>query len=237
MDSYGGALLLSGTQEAMLEARAYHRTAVEAKVALWGRDDLRTLDSRQLYYSNAAWIGNTDGLVEAAEGMAEVVQIRQEKLGREHGLTLLGMIYLARIKVDLQDFQAAEEIFNFILPVGERNHGKDHMGVLFAGFHKGRMRARQARWTEARDILVDVTERQKVSLQGFGRGHYDRIGGLRVLAEVHYMLGEHEECDAVVEETMLGFDKITTVEHPWAIKLREDHAKWKAQRSVTVPAA
>ncbi|KAK5110685.1 hypothetical protein LTR85_000746 [Meristemomyces frigidus] len=235
MDSLGGALILSGTEGAFAEAQRLHQTTFETRKRLYGAAHLKTLASRELVCTDATWKGSRQEMLDAEIGMTEIVEIRKEKLGREHAYTLLGMLYLARVKIDLDKLKEAEELFDFMLPTAERNHGKNHMAVLFGRFHMGRMRARQGRWAEARDILVDVTERQKVCLQGWGRFHYDRVGALRVLAEVHNALGEHDECDAVVAETLLGFERITTMVHPWAVKLRADLAEWKRQRSQPAP--
>jgi hypothetical protein len=92
------------------------------------------------------------------------------------------------------------------------------------------MRCRQKRWVEARDILIDVTERQKHTLQGWGRDHLDRLGGLLELLKAHDALGELDERDKVAIEALRVFEKVTKVDHPWAIKLQAQTEEWKKQR-------
>lgn len=237
MDSLGGAILLFGTENAVAEARRIHQQTFDTRKRLsnGSGDDLKTMASYERLCSAATWQKDHEILLEAEKGMNQVIDVRKKVLGREHAFTLLAMLTMARIKVELQDFQTADAILSEGLPVAERNHGRDHVGVLFCRFHLGRLRVRQKRWIEARDILVDVTERQKVSLQGMGRWHFDRIGALYELAKAHNALGEHAECDRVVEECHEAFQKSTTREHPRARELQTLHAKWRAERSKPSP--
>jgi hypothetical protein len=237
MDSLGGAILLFGTENAVAEARRIHQETFDTRKRLsnGSGDDLKTMSSYERLCSAATWQNDHEILLEAEKGMNQVFDVRKRVLGREHAFTLMAMLTIARIKVELQDFQTADAILSEGLPVAERNHGRDHMGVLFGRFHLGRLRVRQERWIEARDILVDVTERQKVSLQGMGRWHFDRISALYELARAHNALGEHAECDRVVEECHAAFQKATTQEHPRARELQTLHEKWRAERSKPAP--
>lgn len=75
---------------------------------------------------------------------------------------------------------------------------------------------------------------QAVSLQGYGKFHYDRIGTLLELAGAHHELGEYDPCDQVVNETLLVFRTVMrkrgTRRHPWEEKLCADWELWKEQR-------
>lgn len=190
------------------------------------------MSSREFLYSAATWDGTQEDLLEADKGLAEVIEIRKKKLGREHAFTLLATLNQARVKVVLEQFKAADELFSECLPIAERNHGPNHMAILFARFCLGRLRCREKRWKEARDILVDVTERQKTALQGWGRDHLDRLGGLLELVKAHDALGEHDERDEVTEEALRIFRTTTTtgMNHPWARRLRANSDEWKRKR-------
>ncbi|KAK4899558.1 hypothetical protein LTR27_003291 [Elasticomyces elasticus] len=232
MDILAGAILLTGTPGAVVTAQNLHLATLEVRERLLGADHPKTLDSRQFYYSSAFWKGDQDEHRVAETGMTEIVEIRKKKLGHEHPLTLLAILYLARSKVELQDFDSADALINAGLPIAERDLGKDHVAVLFCRYHIGRIRVKQKRWAEARNILIAVTEKQKTTLQGWGRYHYDRIGGLLELAKAHHELGEYFECDEAVAEAVRGFDRITTKQHPWHKKLLADHKQWKQQRGL-----
>jgi tetratricopeptide (TPR) repeat protein len=197
LNIYAMAILLTGRQGAVEQAKGLHRRTWKTRERMLGAEHVDTLSSRQQFYATSFWDGNQAGHIEAEKGIEEIVGVLKEKLGQEHPLTLLSMLYLARVKVELQDFDGAQELFDYGLPIAERNFDEDHMAVLFCRYHIGRMRVRQKRWKEARDELVDVSARQSMALQGWGRFHYDRIGSLLELARAHHELGEHNECDAV----------------------------------------
>ena len=230
MDALGNATRLFATDEALKKSKDLHVKTVKIRTRRLGADDLKTVTSREFLYSAATWNGTQEELLEADKGLAEVIEIRKKKLGREHGFTLLATLNQARVKVVLEQFEAADHLFSECLPIAERNHGPNHMAILFAKFCLGRMRCRESRWEEARDILVDVTERQKTALQGWGRDHPDRLGGLLELVKAHDALGEHDERDDVASEALRIFETVTTVEHPWARKLRANSNEWKRQK-------
>ena len=231
MDSLGNAIRLTATDEALAKARRLHQETVRIRTRLYGRDDLKTLTSREFLYSAATWREDRQDLLDAEKGMDEVIEIRKVKLGREHAWTLLATLNQARVKVCLEKFDEADELFNECLPIAERNHGKEHMAILFARFCQGRMRCRQRRWADARNILIDVTERQKHNLQGWGRDHPDRLGGLLELLKAHDALGELDERDEVATEARRIFGNVARVGHPWAVKLQAQTEAWKKQRS------
>jgi hypothetical protein len=230
LNIYAVAILLTGKPGAVEQAKGLHRRTWKTRERRLGAEHVNTLSSRQLFYADSFWGGNQIEHREAEHGLKEIVSLLKEKLGQEHPLTLLSMLYLARVKVELQDFDDAQELFNYGLPIAKRNLGEDHLAVLFCRYHLARMRVKQRRWREARDELADISARQSLALQGWGRFHYDRIGSLLELARAHHELGEYDECDAVVREAFEGFERITSSVHPWAEQLRSDWEGWKRQR-------
>lgn len=230
LNVFAKAILLTGTPGAVTRAREYYQQTWRTRERLLGAEHVSTLDSRQLFYATSFWDGKPEGHMEAKKGMEEIVELLIRIRGREHPLTLLAMLYLARIKVELHDFEGAQELFDYGLPIAIRELNEDHMAVLFCRYHVGRMRVRQERWSEARDVLVDVSQRQSVALQGWGRFHYDRIGSLLELARAHHELGEDDMCDAVVHEAFEGFKRITASVHPWEKRLRDQWEDWKKHR-------
>jgi tetratricopeptide (TPR) repeat protein len=231
LDIYAMAILLTGRPGAVERAKSLNRRTWKTRERLLGAEHVDTLASRQSFHATSFWDGNQVKHREAEEGMEEVARLFSKRLGREHPFTLLSMLYLARVKVELQDFDGAQQLFDQGLPIAERNLAEDHIAVLFCRYHIGRMRVRQGRWREARDELVDVSARQSIALQGWGRFHHDRIGTLIELARAHHELGEYDECDAVVEEAFEGFARNTGPVHPWAERLRADWEGWKRQRN------
>ena len=170
MDSLGEAILLFDTENAIAEARRIHQETFDTRKGLrnGSGNELKIMAFCERLCSAATWQKDHEILLEAEKGMNQVINVRKKILGREHAFIFLAALTMARIKVKLQDFETADAILSEGVPVAERNYGRDHVGVLFCRYHLGRLRARQERWIEARDILIDVTERQKVTYQGMG---------------------------------------------------------------------
>ncbi|KAK4610732.1 hypothetical protein CLAFUR4_14082 [Fulvia fulva] len=229
------SIILTGTPNAVSKAQQLHRETWSVRERLLGPEDIKTLESRQYYYTTTFWMGDQEEHKKAADGLREIIDIRRRRQGREHPLTLQAMLYLARILIEIGEFEEAQTVFDQGLPVGKRDYGENHIAVLFCRYLYARLKARQGFWREARNILIDVTERQRTALQGWGRYHYDRIGALLELARAHHELGEHEECDQAVEEAIRGFERITTNVHPWHEKLMADWEGWKRTRSSFAP--
>ncbi|KAM0721367.1 hypothetical protein Q7P37_002291 [Cladosporium fusiforme] len=230
LNIHAKAILLTGRSGAVQEAKEIYKRTWEIRERRLTAEHIDTLESRQLYYATSFWEGSKESHLEAEKGLEEIVQLLKRIRGCEHPLTLLAMLYLARVKVELQDFAGAQELFDYGLPIATRDLREEHMAVLFCRYHIGRMLVRQGRWLEARDILLDVSEKQCGALQGWGRFHYDRIGTLLELARAHQELGEYQLCDGVVEEAFEGFKQITQKLHPWEKRLRDQWEEWKRQR-------
>ena len=237
MDGIGMTIMLSGTPAAIREARRIHKQTWDTRRRTLGHTNLKTTESGEKFYVAAWWWhADKDDLVESVKGLTEIKRIREENLGPENPYTLLAKLSLARILTKLEEYEEADKMLKEGLTVAERTLGPNHVGVLYGRYHLGHMRVAQARYTEARDILVDVTARQRQSLQGWGRFHYDRISALLELAKAHQELGEYDECDEAVAEVIRGFAKFTTKEHPWLERLLKDWEEWKSQRPpLTLP--
>lgn len=236
LNVHAKAELLTGTPGVVKDARDLYHQTWQARRQSLGPEHVNTLESRQLYYATSFWDGSQERHIEAKEGMDEIVNLLIRIRGREHPLTLLAMLYLARVQVELQDYEGAQAVFDYGLPVATRNFHEYHMAVLFCRYHIGRMRVRQARWLEARDILVDVARKQCLGLQGWGRDHYDRIGSLIELARAHHELGENDLCGEVVREALQSFSRIADPGHPREMRLRDQWESWKRQRQQLVEA-
>jgi tetratricopeptide (TPR) repeat protein len=219
--------------EDIQRARDLHQTAIDGMRRVHGSDRLRTLIACENLCCVAVLAGQTDQLLEAHEMMNSVLNIRKTKLGKEHGYTLHAMVNLALVKKGLGDLSGAEELILTGLPIAERNLGANHIAYLWGRHNLGLVWIQQERWDEAESLFFDVTERQKVLLQGRGRYHPDRVIGLVQLAAVYNALGKHKQRDAAAEEAMRMMDVICTEEHRVAKKLKADMEMWKRQRMTT----
>jgi tetratricopeptide (TPR) repeat protein len=230
IDYLGRTVLMFYSEDDIKRARELHLTAVEGMRKVHGRDHLRTLIACENLCTTAVRSGDQAQLHEAHEMMIEVFETRRKKLGREHGYTLLAQVNLANIKAALGKLEEADNLIQLSLPIAERNLGPDHHACLWGRCQLGKIWVQQKRWVEAVGLLVDVTGRQHSLLQGRGRYHPDRLSGLADLAAAYNALGKFEECDKVVSEVLDGFNRITTSEHPFARKVKEDWEKWVEER-------
>jgi hypothetical protein len=92
MDGLGQTMLKLYSVEDMTESQILHRQAVDGMNALLGKSHLRALIARENLRQVAVQTGDEPQLREAHESMLEILEIRKEKLGKEHAYTLLAMV-------------------------------------------------------------------------------------------------------------------------------------------------
>ncbi|RMZ68170.1 tetratricopeptide repeat domain-containing [Pyrenophora seminiperda CCB06] len=230
IDWLGQSLLMFHTMEHVTRARQLFITASEGMEKLHGEEHTRTLEAREHLCSSAVRTGDRQHLEEAHAMMIDILEIRKRKLGKEHAYTLLAMVNLALVKCEMGMIMEAEALIQHGLPIAARNLGIGHIAYLWGRYHLGRIWVLQERYEEAETYLLDVTERQRHTLQGRGEVHPDRIGGLIELATVYHALGKYDECERVADEALSALARISTVEHPAAKKLKANRAIWREQR-------
>ncbi|KAJ6202096.1 tetratricopeptide repeat domain-containing protein, partial [Bipolaris maydis] len=231
IDWLGQTLLMFYTKEHVTRARQLFVTASEGMEKLHGDEHTRTLEAREHLCSSAIRTGDKNHLDEAHAMMIKILEIRKEKLGKEHAYTLLAMVNLALVKCAMGMLHEAEALLQYGLPIAARNLGEGHIAYLWGRYHLGRVWVLQERWAEAVTYLLDVTERQRYTLQGRGEFHPDRIGGLIELSTAYNALGKVEECERVTEEALAALAKISTTEHPEAKRLKENRDIWRQRRA------
>ncbi|KAF2477702.1 uncharacterized protein BDR25DRAFT_275038 [Lindgomyces ingoldianus] len=207
-------------REHLEQAHTLHSKAIKGMEKAHGRDHPRTLIAKENLVRVFIFLGGE--LHQAADALiAEVIEKRREKLGKEHPYTLLAMANAAIVKRSLGKLDEAEELMMAGLPIAERNLGEDHIGTLF-GYHTlGSIRIEQRRYREAEEILVDVTERQKHMLSHRGAHHPDRLGAMIELAKCYRLQGKITESIRMCDETLAGFEAISTREHPLARDMKK----------------
>lgn len=206
------------------------RAAIDGMTKAYGPCDLRTLQARENLAAVANISHDREYAIEAHAAMTDVYETRKEELGKEHAHTLVAMVNFAIVKIELGDFEDAENLILEALPIAERNYSADHAGILWGRYVLGTIYARQKRWVEAEQVLTDVTDRQ-CDLQGRGKYHGDRLRALVELAAVFNAMGKIQECEKTVDEVLEGFKKIGGKDHPLPVKLNDDRALWRKARS------
>jgi hypothetical protein len=227
IDYLGRTVCMFYTKESIMRARELHQQAVDGMRIVHGRHHLRTLEACENLCSTAIKSGDQAQLNEAKVMMEEVLEVRKEKYGKEHGFTLLSMVNLSSVRSGLDDLKGAEELLQSALEIGERDLGRDHQACLWGRYLLGKIWVKKKEWAKVEPYIVDVTHRQMRMLQGRGRYHPDRLGGLVDLVTVYHALGKAEDRDRVAYEALEGFKEINGSEHPVAKGLRADMEKWK----------
>ncbi|KAH8722357.1 hypothetical protein GQ44DRAFT_807903 [Phaeosphaeriaceae sp. PMI808] len=175
------------------KGRVLIRRAIDGMTKAFGPRDSRTMQVRENFVPLANISHNQEDITEAYEAIKEIYETRKEELGKVHSHTLMAMVNFAIVRIEMSDFHGAEELILATLPIGQRNYGPGHVGVLWGRYVLGRIYSGQERWSEAEQILTDVTTRQYDLLQGRGRDHGDRLRALTELAAVLNALGKVNE--------------------------------------------
>jgi tetratricopeptide (TPR) repeat protein len=114
-------------------------------------------------------------LPEALRMSEEVREIRSKILGREHPLTLMSGLTVAKIKTAMNQFDEAENLFLEGLPCAERNLGATHLGTLTGRSWHAHLYWRQGKYAEAKTIWEDVIKTQNFHESDRADGeHFDR---------------------------------------------------------------
>jgi tetratricopeptide (TPR) repeat protein len=169
-----------------------HLEALKGMKTKLGPTDERTLAAKENIAMAYREIGGAY-LDEAHALMEEVLEERTKLLGREQPFTLIAMSNLAYVKHTMGDHEEAERIIRKGLPVGERNLGETHHGVLAAKLRLAIILTAQKRYEEAKAIFKFVLDRDKyadsVRTDGAIKGYH----GSWIFAFYQYVLfWEHQ---------------------------------------------
>ncbi|KAL8687995.1 MAG: hypothetical protein Q9218_005981 [Villophora microphyllina] len=157
--------------------------------------------------------------------MAEVVKVRQSKLGKEHPWTLYGILNLARTKSALGDHIEAERLLLETLPIAQRNLGENHFGTLAGTTHLAQVLARQGRFEEAEKMFNEVIQRHRYASSARDDGeHPDRIGAMWFLINCYQSHGKIDDAIHIGNELVEAISTIggegLGLLHPFAKRLQ-----------------
>ena len=147
----------------------------------------------------------------AEELEAFVVKQREDKLGREHPLTLWAYCNFARIKAGLGALEEGEAMIRMRLPIAERNLGAAHIGTLFAKAYLGHILILENRLPEAQDMLEKVIhEHEKIR-----RDHPDKLVALAFLMQCYQRQGKLAEAQPMQTKVIEGARRLFGEGSPW----------------------
>jgi hypothetical protein len=221
------------TEKSIQRGREFNQQAVEGMRIVHGRDHLRTQVACENLCMTAVRTGDPKHLEEAKVMMEEVLKVRKEKLGKEHGFTLVAIVNLSCVESALGNLYSAEKLLLSALDVGERGLGRDHQACLWGRYLLGKLWLKRGQHERVVPCMVDVTTRQSRMLQGRSEHHPDHLGGLVDLATAYHTLGKPEDRDRVALEALEaleGFEQINGSQHPIAKQVRTNMERWKQEQ-------
>ncbi|KAM7208047.1 hypothetical protein V8F20_001593 [Naviculisporaceae sp. PSN 640] len=200
------------------KATEYHRIAWEGMKKRLGEHHLETLTSLEDYAMSFLRYEEAEPpdpertkqrLLESHDHMELVLTQRRKQLGKEQPYTLLATLYLARVKSALGQHDVAERMMREGIPIGERNLGEDHTGVLSAKAHYARVLIQLGRYEEAEERLSVLAQKPQYRKTSDEDGdHPDRIAAMWFLVECLEKQGKFEQARGVCEEIVVALREI-----------------------------
>ncbi len=158
------------------------------------------------YDRNRYGASHDDDLLTARKLQEDVLSQREEKLGKEHPLSLWAACNLARLKGASGQLQDAEKMIRQRLPIAERVL-KDpaHMGVLFGRTYLAQILMLAGNLVEAEEILLSVDEKHISRKHGKDKIlHPDHLVTAAFLLDCYRRQEKYEKADELEEMVLQG---------------------------------
>lgn len=194
------------------EAVEHQEAAVTGLKRLLGEADLKTLLaiealSRTYQRLGVKYLESNPELshyyLETADrNMTFVVEERTKQLGSKQPYTWLAKVHLGAIKGAMGELDEGERLIASLIPMAVDHLGADHLGVMAGKNELARILIKQKRFSEAEDILLDISKPEKYQKTATATGdHPDRCDALWTLIECYYQQSKIDEglqtCDEV----------------------------------------
>ena len=136
------------------------------------------------------------GRMKIAEKMiGNVLEARKKTLGEEHAYTLWSVNEFSKILCDRGRSEEAKIMLEGIIPVVMRTLGRDHVGMMMTRSNLARAYAISKRWSDAADILRDISKAIKAD-------HPDWVNTMCSYIHVRIEMGLLEETEADSKELL-----------------------------------
>ena len=141
----------------------------------------------------------------------EVLQVREQALGKEHPDTLTSMNNLALVLDSQGKFSEAEEIHQQTLQLSEKALGKEHPDTLTSMNNLASVLHSQGKFSEAEEIHRQTLQlREKV----LGKEHPGTLASMNNLASVLRSQGKFSEAEEIYRQELQLCEKVLGKEHP-----------------------
>ncbi|OTA88364.1 hypothetical protein M434DRAFT_80401 [Hypoxylon sp. CO27-5] len=219
MDNLGNTVCKFWRREHFEKALQLHSEAAEGMAKVHGADHEHTLIAKENLCRVSVLLGGRH-LESIPAVMAEVLNTRRAKLGKEHPYTLLSSANMAIVLSATGQLDEAHELVCEALPAADRLLGRDHIGTLFGRYTLACILVQRGRYVEAEELLIYIADCQKRMASNRGDYHPDRLATLIELARCSFLLGKVRRAIDICDEAILGFDSISAEPHPLADGLR-----------------
>lgn len=170
-------------------------------------------------------------LEQAHDLVAEVLRVRQQKLGKEHPYTLWAVANFARVKSALGMQDEAEADLLAGLAIADRNLGSQHIGTLFGKLHLGNILIKQERYDEAAEMLEQLAEDYRHSAVAKDGEYPDRSRALDYLSTCYRIQGKWTEAIEACEGAIRGMTVLGGQAHPFMTQLQDKLAELLAHKA------
>ena len=148
-------------------------------------------------------------LGESHERMKFVLEQRRAVLGKDQPYTLLATFHLALVKSAMGQHEEALRIITEIIPIAERNIGKDHSAIIAAKCHYARILVELGRYKEAEERLRGLAQKSQYRKVSDEDGdHPDRLAALWFLVRCFEKQGMTQEALDICEDLEVALREI-----------------------------
>ena len=199
-----------------LHSKAWERMKRNEHLGPTHHDTLTAQDNLAICY---LMIGGPPNLDEAYKLMADVVEKRKAKLGKEHPWTLFSILNFARVKYAQASYDEAEADIRGGLEVATRNLGETHLGTLWGQSRLGQLLLCQERLVQAEQVLDDAIDNYLQMPNARGGAHPDRLCAMFYLVHCYRLQGRFDEAIDLCQEIITKFETINGRQHPLMAEL------------------
>ncbi|KAL4766480.1 uncharacterized protein BDW70DRAFT_165606 [Aspergillus foveolatus] len=191
------------------EAALLFEDILEIQRSLHGETDIETTvcamgNLALVYCYQGRW-------TEAEKLQTPVLEIRKEKLGPDHSMTLETMNNMALAYEGLGKYKEAEEIWAQLLETDKRMQGPEHQLTINSMHNLTNTYTEVGRLTEAEELGLQVVE---ISKRVLGPEHPDTLGSIALLSSIYKKLGNLNKAEEFGTAVVEASNRVLGPEHP-----------------------
>jgi len=151
---------------------------------------------------------------EALKLQQQVLDLRNNVLGKEHYYTVIAAVNLARTYNGLGRYTDAEQLYVHVLHVSKRRFGEEHQNTIHAMGNLSVTYTYLGKYIEAERLQIAVLN---LCIRTLGEDHVDSITAMARLASTLTELGKYSEALKLKIQVLEARNRILGPEHPRTI--------------------